>query len=42
MLIFIERTVKDNSTIVQPLPPLLKYFMRVVQATAVSLLDWNS
>jgi len=32
---------RTNSTIVQPLPMLLQHFMRRVQATVVSLLDWN-
>ena len=34
MLIHREMTVKDNSTIVQP---LLQHLMRIVQATSVSL-----
>jgi len=33
MLIHMERTMKDNNTIVQPLPPLLQHFLHIVQAT---------
>jgi len=36
MLIHREMTVKNNSTIVQP---LLQHLMRIVQATSVSLLE---
>jgi len=41
MLIHMERTVKDNNTIVQPQIPLLQHFLHIVQATVVSLLKWN-
>ena len=32
---------RTNSTIVQPLPPQLQHFLRIVQAKVVSLFDWN-
>jgi len=41
MFILKETTLKDNFTIVQPLPPLLQHFLRIVQATVVSLLECN-
>jgi len=33
--------MKDNSTTIQPLPPLLQHFLRMVQATIMFLLYCN-